>query len=335
MAAVAGNAVAEEAKKPVAAPKDAFEIAARLQKPPKADLFQEQPTWKLGLVIAFLSDELGAPILVDYRTFPNAADTRTMLAETDVRPPDPSRSVELHLASACHAAQWAFVIEKDHIRIIDNEAWNEMTADAPDLPDLRGGLPLDKKHLLPEEQEKADRTKAARAKWLPTITRKYDAVPLKDVLAELQERAGRTLALAGAAQKAADTPISVSFLNAPFESSVLTLGEVAGLQPLRNGTVSIFVTRDRYAELHPKKAAVKPATDAAPATPAPRPEIMFHLSNLYREWSSAAPDPGQPNPNAPPAPAENKAVKELKRLMVAQLKGDILRTRAELLAWEP
>lgn len=94
------------------------------------------------------------------------------------------------------------------------------------------------------------------------ISRRYDAKPFAEILADITAQTGANIAMAPELVDVAKQPYTVSFTNAPVDAVVRTLAEMAGVGVTSEANILLVTTKERAAELEAAKK--RPRTAVVP-----------------------------------------------------------------------
>jgi hypothetical protein len=125
-----------------------------------------------------------------------------------------------------------------------------------------------------------------RGPLLPLVRSNFEKLPLQDALRELSQQAEYNIVLdSSVAEEAAKTPVTAKLRNAPLDTAVRLLADMADLRAVQAANVLYVTTPDKAEALRarlkaeqPKpapeaaKPAEKPAKDTAAPAPAPAPK---------------------------------------------------------------
>jgi hypothetical protein len=130
--------------------------------------------------------------------------------------------------------------------------------------------------------------------FLPLVNASFEKRPLEDALKDLAEASDFNIVLDTRAGEKARTAVSARFTNAPLDTAVRLLADMAELEPFAQDNVLYVTTRDNAArleekekkELHEQRKGLQEETQTPSNDPMPRP----------RRGGSR----GYGNPNQPP-----------------------------------
>ena len=220
---------------------DAADIADKLLERTDQDRF-EQTSFRTA--IEMLQEKLGYTILVDHRRVLAAMGqegaNRQALEEHLITIPAMKKArLETVLREILDQVGADYYIEADHIRVTTADVKELVTGPRRPLTDL----------LVTDGEDVAQLEAAIQMRHAPTVTARFEELPLADALKVVSKRTSRTVVVNPDAGEKAKAPVTLTLTNAPFETAVAVLAEAAGLRAFRTGNAAVLVTPERAAKI--------------------------------------------------------------------------------------
>jgi hypothetical protein len=219
-------------------------IAAKLNQP--FSINQEIPGVPLKEVLDVLSDKYGLTFIVDVQSFETATGNRNV-EETNVRLPKmPGVTLHAVLRHLLAQVQGTFIVRGDHLEVAHlDQARLEAYGNTPRPVGQRSAQPL--------------------------VNVACEQRPLDAVLTDVARQAGRNVVLDARVTGREKLVVTAVLLNAPTDTAVRVLAELANLKSVQLDNVFFVTTRELAAELQAEqdKRAETQSREPAGKTPPP------------------------------------------------------------------